>query len=123
MRYILPFLGLTLLLASCGADKAQQEAAVGAARADSLYHDLHAVYLTYTDSIRALPDSDTVDRCAPMVMRFEQRLYKIYRSYPPDLDAALSPSQNDSLWQLTQAYLKARNQKSKPTAPDTIQQE
>lgn len=104
-------------LSACTGASGTDEAAATAARADSLYRDLKGAYGVYTDSLRALPDSDTIDRATPMVQRFERRLYNIYRAYPADLDAALSETQNDSLWQAVERYIEARDRHRQ--TPDT----
>ncbi|MBD5231058.1 MAG: hypothetical protein HDS66_02735 [Bacteroidales bacterium] len=102
MRTALTISLLCLLFSACK----QTEQQADTSRAGELYRDLCATYRAYTDSMAHA--TDTTGTAERLEQGLDDALLRVYKRFPPDYDQYLSPSQNDTLWQLTERYMKQR---------------
>lgn len=103
-RHTLTAIGLfgLIALSSCsGGNKGEDRSA-----ADSLFKAVTALTESYTAKISEAPDSA---RWASLAKEYEDSLVKINFSLPPDTDQLLTEGQNDTIYQLTEAYIAARD--------------
>jgi len=82
-----------------------------------LFSELRDTYIRYTDSLSHASDSASIARA---ITSLDEALVKVYAKYPPNLDTRLSPSQNDTLWSLTQAYARLRAPLTHRAATDSV---
>ncbi len=62
----------------------------------------------YTGKLKEAPDSSN---WATLCSEYEDKLYKINFSYPPDTDLLLTEGQNDTIHSLMLDYIKARDER------------
>lgn len=91
-----------ILLSSCSGGKHSEDRA----SADSLFKAVASLTGEYTVKITAARDSAD---WAKITKEFEDSLTKINFNLPPDTDLQLTEGQNDTIYQLTEAYIAARD--------------
>lgn len=97
-------------LALCGA-----AAGCSQAEHDNSRREAHKLYIkqvkligSYIDSLRHAPDSATVYR---LDSRFQEQLTRLNMNAEAELDTKLTEGENDTLFLLTERYIKLRNRK------------
>lgn len=103
MRKLIVVASMLCLLMACRKEETEDNTE----RVNSMYRELCETYRAYTDSMSLA--TDTLGTAERLEESLDTRLLKIYKKYPADFDNLLSPSQNDTLWALTQKYMKQRN--------------
>ncbi len=73
-----------------------------------MYERICKLTKEYTDRLENVPDSaDWAEVC----LEFEEKLDKISLSYPPDTDLLLTEGQNDTIYNLMQDFVKAKEKR------------
>lgn len=118
MRYnvlrIALVVGIGVLSVGCSEDKTGGEESK---QSNSLYADLKEVYRIYADSLASTDDSAKIDTIA---CNLDDKVRRIYLSYPPDLDFNISESQNDTLWRYVARITQLRNRLRKSIEIDSL---
>ena len=76
--------------------------------ANDMYDKLHSHIISYTDSLKILSDSLSIEQA---INNYETKLTDIIFSYPPNTDIVMTTGQQDTLWQLTDKFIKLKKAK------------
>ena len=76
--------------------------------AKKMYANLNAHITAYTDSLHHSTDSLSIEKT---INDYETILTEIIFSYPPNTDVVMTTAQQDTLWQLTDKFIKLKKAK------------
>ena len=76
--------------------------------ANKMYANLTEHIRSYTDSLHHSIDSISIEKT---INEYESILTEIIFSYPPNTDMVMTTAQHDTLWQLTDQFIKLKKAK------------
>lgn len=110
----------TYILLSCSSsEQRQKQIDNDHSQARNLYMELRNMTNRYIDSLKNL--SDTVD-INDFENRYEKSIHDIYYRYPGDLDVEMTQGEQDTLWILTDRFIRLKMRKFGRTlhSPDSL---